>query len=721
MPIYFDESTKTFNLFSRDMQYTMYIDKNDRLCHAYWGRKIKGLKIDHITDLYKMAYGPNLSLELLPQEYPAYGATDFRAPAYQVQFEDGSTVSDLKYTGHKIYNGKPKLDGMPATYVESDGEAQTLEIYLNDVVGKLGVTLTYTVFEKFQAITRSVKFKNESPQKIRILRALSASVDFEDDDFVMIQLSGAWARERHIVKRHLVSGIQSIESRRGASSHQQNPFIALAKKDTNESEGDVYGFSLVYSGNFLAQVEVGQYETARVSIGINPFDFSWLLEPLETFQTPETVITYSSEGFNGMSQTYHKLYRSRLARGKYRDMVRPILVNNWEATYFNFNEEKLLDIAKAAKAVGIELFVLDDGWFGRRDADNSSLGDWFVDRRKLPEGLNGLAKKINDIGLQFGLWIEPEMVSPNSDLYRLHPDWCIHVKGRERNLSRNQLVLDFSRQDVRDYMVETISKLLRSANISYVKWDMNRNMTEIGSDLLPDDRQRETAHRYILGLYNVIDVITSSFPDVLFESCAGGGGRFDPGMFYYMPQTWTSDDTDAMERLKIQYGTSYVYPQIMMGSHISDIPNHQVGRMTSIDARAHVVMSANMGFELDLTKLSSDEKSKIKAYISEYKKLRKLIQFGNFYRLLSPFDGNEAAWMIIDEEKNEFLLYHFKILGTPNSKSTRLRLKGISTEKNYKLEGTDEIYGGDELTFEGITIPHTLGDFKSVLMHFKSV
>lgn len=721
MPIFFDESKKTFNLFSKDMQYTVYVDQNGRLCHAYWGKKIRALDIDHISNSYKMAYGSNLSLELLPQEYPTYGGTDFRSPAYQVQFEDGSTVSDLKYVDHKIYKGKKKLEGLPATYVENDDEAQTLEIHLHDEIGKLSVTLTYTVFENFQAIVRSARFKNESSKRIKILRVLSANVDFEDDDFVMIQLSGAWARERNIVKRHLTYGVQSIESRRGASSHQQNPFIALARPDTNEWAGEVYGFSLVYSGNFLAEVEVGQYRTARASIGINPFDFSWLLEPSETFQTPEAVMTYSSEGFNGMSQTYHKLYGSRLARGKYRNTERPILINNWEATYFNFNEEKLLTIAKEAKALGIELFVLDDGWFGKRDSDNSSLGDWFVDRKKLPGGLDGLAKKINEIGMNFGLWIEPEMISPDSDLYRLHPDWCIHVNGREKNLSRNQLVLDFSRQDVCDYMIKTISELLRSANISYIKWDMNRNMTEISSDLLIPDRQRETAHRYMLGLYRVMDVITSSFPNVLFESCAGGGGRFDPGMFYYMPQAWTSDDTDAIERLKIQYGTSYVYPQVMMGSHVSAVPNHQVGRITPIDIRAHVAMSANMGFELDLTKISETEKSKVKDYISEYKKLRRLIQFGNFYRILDPFEGNETAWMIIDEKKDEFLLYHFKVLGKPNSKNTRLRLKGISTDKNYKLEGTNEIYGGDELTFEGIEIPQGHGDFQSVLMHFKSI
>lgn len=715
MPISFDKVSMTFDLFTKDLQYTIYVDEDKRLCHAYFGKRVRKLNVNHVAELYKKAYGPNLSLDLIPQEYPSYGSTDFRSPAYQVQFQDGSTISDLRYVSHNIFKGKPKLQGLPSTYVESDDEAETLEIHLRDDVGKFEVVLFYSVFEDFQAITRSARFVNLG-KEIKILRALSANVDFEDDNFDMIQLSGAWARERHVVRREIKYGIQSIESRRGASSHQQNPFLALARKDTDEWKGEVYGFSLVYSGNFLAQVEVNQYKDLRASIGINPFDFSWTLRDNETFQTPECVLVYSDKGFNGMSEIYHKLYSSRLVRGKYRTVQRPILINNWEATYFDFDEEKLLQLAREAKSLGIELFVLDDGWFGRRNSDNSSLGDWYVNREKLPGGLSGLAKKINDLGMNFGLWIEPEMISMDSDLYRLHPDWCLHVKNRERHLSRNQLVLDLSRKDVRDYIVETISNLLRSANISYVKWDMNRNMTEVGSEVLPVERQREVAHRYILGLYEVLEKITSEFPDVLFESCAGGGGRFDPGMFYYMPQAWTSDDTDAIERLKIQYGTSYVYPPITMGSHVSAIPNHQVGRITSLDIRCHVAMSANMGFELDLTKLSNEEKEKIKKCVLEYKKFRKIIQFGNFYRL--SFDSNEISWFVADDDWNELLVFYFKILGEPNVKRRRLKINGISSFKTYKLEGTNEIYSGDELSFLGILLPELKGDFQSVLLHF---
>ena len=407
-----------------------------------------------------------------------------------------------------------------------------------------------------------------------------------------------------------------MESTRGASSHQHNPFIALLRKDTTEDNGEVYGFNFVYSGNFLAQAEVDQFNNTRVTMGINPFDFSWKLDAGESFQTPEAVMVYSSEGLGDMSRTYHELYRTRLVRGTYRDKERPILVNNWEATYFDFNEEKILEIAKAGSELGIELFVLDDGWFGKRDDDRSSLGDWFVDHNKLPNGLGSLASNVKEMGLEFGLWFEPEMISVDSDLYREHPDWCLHVPGRSQSESRNQLVLDFSREDVCVEITKRVCDILASAPISYVKWDMNRHMTEIGSALLPADRQRETAHRYMLGLYKVMENITSSFPDVLFESCSGGGGRFDPGILYYMPQTWTSDNTDAVSRLKIQYGTSLVYPIVSMGAHVSAVPNHQVHRSTSMEMRGDVAMSGNLGYELDLTKLSNEEKEIVKQQVS---------------------------------------------------------------------------------------------------------
>ncbi|AEM79275.1 alpha-galactosidase [Thermoanaerobacter wiegelii] len=725
MAIYYDEKTKTFHLVAKDTSYVVYVSTYGRLFHVYFGKRIKDESTIHLSSEVEKVYVAvveqrrNFSFEVMPQEYPAYGNTDFRSPAYQIQLENGSTISDLRYLSHKIYKGKPKLEGLPATYVENEDEADTLEIELYDKVANLKVNLIYTAFRDYDVITRSVRFENMGKEDIKLLRALSMNVDFSDDKFDMLQLSGAWARERHVIRRPLTLGVQSIESRRGASSHQQNPFIALLRKDADEWHGDVYGFSLVYSGNFLAQVEVDQYKMARVSMGINPFDFSWLLKPGETFQTPEVVMVYSDSGLNKMSNTYHKLYRNRLMRSKFKDKERPILINNWEATYFDFTEEKLKELAKEAKDLGIELFVLDDGWFGKRNSDNSSLGDWFVNKEKIPSGLDGLAKGINSLGLKFGLWMEPEMVSPDSDLYREHPDWCIHVPNRPRSESRNQLVLDLSRKDVQDYIIKVVSDILESANISYVKWDMNRNMTEIGSALLPPERQRETAHRYILGLYRILEEITTRFPDVLFESCAGGGGRFDPGMLYYMPQTWTSDDTDAIERLKIQYGTSIVYPLISMGSHISAVPNHQVNRITPLKIRAHVAMSANFGFELDLAKLSSEEKEEIKKYVEKYKEIRKLVQFGDFYRLLSPFEGNETAWLIVSEDKREFLLYYFRVLGGANEPIKRLYLKGIKPDFNYVLEDDNSVYCGDELMYAGIILPELKGDFQSIMMHFK--
>lgn len=726
MAIVFHPANKTFHLQANDTSYVMQIVRSGYLAHLYWGKKIRHYRESNPLQFFDRGFSPNpdpsdrtFSLDTLPQEYPAYGNTDFRTPAYQVQLENGSTISDLRYKTHRIYKGKPKLEGLPATYVENENEAETLEIILEDHVTGLHVTLFYTVYERWNVITRSVRFDNNGSERIKLLRALSMNVDFRDDHFDFLHLFGAHCRERYIERKPLFVGTQSVESRRGASSHQQNPFIALLRKNANEDEGIVYAFNFVYSGNFLAQVEVDQFHTTRVSMGINPFDFTWLLEPGESFQTPEVVMVYSDKGLNGMSQTYHQLYRTRLARGVYRDRERPILINNWEATYFDFNEEKILHIAKTAAELGIELFVLDDGWFGKRDNDRSSLGDWFVNKQKLPNGLEGLAKNINQMGMQFGLWVEPEMVSVDSELYRKHPDWCIHVPNRPRSEGRNQLVLDYSRKEVCDYIIQVISDVLASAPISYVKWDMNRHMTEIGSVALPPERQRETAHRYMLGLYRVMEEITSRFPHILFESCSGGGGRFDPGMLYYMPQTWTSDNTDAVSRLKIQYGTSLVYPISAMGAHVSAVPNHQVHRITSLEMRGHVAMSGNFGYELDLTKLSEEEKSMIKQQVAFYKDIRRLVQFGTFYRILSPFEGNETAWMFVSEDKSEAFVAYFRVLAEANAPLSFLRLKGLDPNKNYEIIGSGEVYGGDELMYVGLNVPERRGDFISVIWHLK--
>ncbi|MEK4881369.1 MULTISPECIES: alpha-galactosidase [Paenibacillus] len=729
MSIYYDDNRKVFHLQSEKSSYIIEMIKGVIPAHVYWGPKLAGREFQHPLNLVeRCSFSPtylqedkNISLDTLPSEFPSYGNGDFREPALEVHLVDGTTVTDFRYKSHTINKGKPALKGLPATYVESEEEAETLEIVLQDDKTGLIAALSYTVFNDQDVITRSVRIENLGKDNLVLKRVLSANVDFHDSDYDMLQLSGTWTRERHIHKRPLVPGIQRIDSKRGSSSHQQNPFMALLAKDATEDHGEVYGFSLVYSGSFLAQAEVDQYGISRVGIGIQPFNFQWLLEPGESFQAPEAVLVRSSEGLGGLSRTYHRLYRTRLCRGEFRDSKRPILINNWEATYFNFNADKIKEIAKAGKELGLELFVLDDGWFGKRDNDDSSLGDWVEDRRKLPEGLGKLGEDITAMGMEFGLWFEPEMVSPESDLYREHPDWCLHVPGHKSSLARQQLVLDLSRKDVCDYIVESVSSVLSSAPITYVKWDMNRNMTEIGSALLPAERQRETAHRYILGLYDVLERIVTRFPHILFESCSGGGGRFDPGMLYYMPQTWTSDDTDAVERLKIQYGTSMVYPASSMGAHVSAVPNHQVHRITPLETRGHVAMSGNFGYELDLTKLTEAEREDIRKQVSEYKELRMLIQYGDFYRLLSPFEGNETAWMFVSADKKEAFATYFQVLAGPNPPLRRLRLKGLDPAKSYKLELNGGVFRGDELMHFGLTLPQLEGDFRSLLFVLREV
>ncbi|MCL7749031.1 alpha-galactosidase [Halalkalibacter alkaliphilus] len=727
MAITFNKETKTFHLKAKNTSYVIQVINDGYLAHLYWGKKINEYNHSNKVRFRDRGFSPNpvpsdrtFSLDTLPQEYPAYGNTDFRTPAYQVQLENGSTITDLRYLSHTIVKGKPTLEGLPATYVESEDEAETLEILLFDELIGLKVKLLYTAYADLDVITRSVQLENEGSSNLKVLKASSMNVDFQDNQFEMITLYGAHERERFINRTELRYGVQSIESRRGTSSHQQNPFVSLVRKDTKEDHGDAYGINLVYSGNFEASVEVDQFDCTRLTMGINSFDFTWLLEPGETFTGPEAVLVYSSNGLGAMSRTFHKLYRTRLCRGEFRDQERPILINNWEATYFDFNEEKSTDIARKGKDLGIELFVLDDGWFGKRDDDNTSLGDWFVDKKKLPNGLESLVDNVRNTDMQFGLWFEPEMVSENSDLFREHPDWCIHVPDRKKSTGRNQLILDFSRKEVCDEMINRISMILSSAPITYVKWDMNRHMTEAGSATLSAERQREVAHRFVLGVYRVMDEITTKFPHVLFESCSGGGGRFDPGMLYYMPQTWTSDNTDAISRLKIQYGTSLVYPISSMGAHVSDVPNHQVNRITSLEMRGHVAMSGNLGYELDLTKMTDEEQQIVVDQVEYYKEIRPLIQFGDFYRLLSPFEGNYTAWMFVSEDKSEAVFAHFRVLDEANSAFVSVKLQGLDPDKKYTIAELGESYYGDELMNVGINIPKVKGDFTSVMWRLKA-
>lgn len=725
MPINFEPQTMTFHLQNNFVSYIVQIINEGYLVHRYWGKRVNAYHNSNPLVFLDRGFSPNpdpsdrtFSLDTVPLEYPAYGNGDYRLPSFQVQLEDGSTVTDLRYKTHKVLAGKPALEGLPSTYVESDKEAETLEITLEDSLTGLLVILSYTIFNDFGVITRNARFCNMGKNKLTILRAFSASVDFCDDEFDMLTLYGSHINERNIARHAIVPGTQMIESTRGSSSHQQNPFFALLRHNTDEDTGEVYAFSLVYSGNFSAQVQVDQFKTSRAAIGINPFDFEWILEDGEAFQTPETVMVYSANGLGNISRTFHQLYRTHLCRGHFRDAVRPILINNWEATYFDFTVDKIVEIAKAGSELGMELLVLDDGWFGKRSDDRSSLGDWFVNKEKLPGGLAPLADCIQSLGMKFGLWFEPEMVSENSILYRNHPDWCLHVQGRSLTEGRSQFVLDLSRKDVCDYIVQSLCDVLSSAKISYVKWDMNRHMTEIGSAILPPKQQRETAHRYMLGLYHVLEMVTAHFPDILFESCSGGGGRFDPGMLYYMPQVWTSDNTDAICRLKIQYGTSLAYPAITMASHVSAVPNQQVGRITPLETRGNVAMSGNLGYELDLTQLSDDEKELVKQQILLYKTIRPLVQFGDLYRILSPFEGNEASWSYISKDQSKAIIFYFRVLAQPGASIRTLRCKGLDPDYSYRDEVSGNVYGGDELMNVGFTVPFENGDFISRIWRF---
>ena len=712
MPIIYNEKTREFHLYNQEISYIIKILDNDQPGQLYYGKRLTHREdFSHLfeyamRDMSPYAFEGNstFSLENIKQEYPTFGCGDMRFPAYEIERENGSHVVEFVYKEHKIYNGKPKLEGLPATYVESDDEAQTLELVLEDTSINTRIVLLYTIYEAFPVIARSVRFECDSDEKITLLSAMSACVDLPDKDYEMIDLAGVWARERHVRRHKLDYGIQSIYSMRGCSSYQFNPFLALARENADEFQGQVYGFSLVYSGNFLAQTEVDNYDTARVLMGIHPNGFKWTLGKGESFQTPEMVMVYSEAGLNGMSQIFHKLYRTRLARGTWRDKVRPILINSWEAFYFDFDAPKLLGLADAATDLGMELFVLDDGWFGKRDDSTSSLGDWYPNEEKLKGTLKELAEKINAKGLKFGLWIEPEMTNKDSDLYRAHPDWLLAEQGKRICHSRTQYVLDFSKKEVREYIGDMLENLLAEVPVSYIKWDMNRTFSEVFSNGNDREYQGKVCHKYILGVYELYERLTSRFPHVLFESCASGGARFDPGMLYYAPQGWTSDDTDAIERLKIQYGTSMVYPVSCMGSHVSASPNHQTNRVTPLETRADVAYFGTFGYELDLLKLGEEDKAEIRRQIAFMKEKRDLIQKGTFYRLKSPFEGNETAWMIVSEDQKKALVGYYRVMQPVNVGFKRLKLKGLKEDICYKVSGYAYDCYGDELMQVGMIL-----------------
>jgi len=713
--IEWDEAARQFHLRNDRVSYLVRVHDNGAPGGLYFGPALAaGQSYRHLPPRDFRGFSNRVG-EPIPLEMPTPGSGDFRMPALVVEQADGSSVLELEYREHTIVGGKPAIPGLPATYAESDGEAQTLELLLADERSGLEVRLAYTIFRDLPAIARSVRIQNGGRAAVRLTTAMSASLDLPDADWDLLQLSGAWARECQVRTRRLVAGRQSVGSVRGASSHHHNPFVVLRRPATTEEHGEAIGVSLVYSGNFLAEVEVDPFGTSRLRIGINPEGFAWTLEPGNEFATPEAVLVHSDRGLGDLSDAYHQLYRDRLARGTWRDRPRPVLINNWEGTYFDFTEDRLVAIAEVARDLGIELFVLDDGWFGARDDDTTSLGDWFVDRRKLPNGIDGVARRIAALGLQFGLWIEPEMVSAKSRLFEAHPDWAIGLPDRPRTESRQQLVLDMSRPEVVDHLFDVLSAVLGSAPISYVKWDMNRNITEPWSAALPADRQGELFHRYILGVYELYGRLTEAFPDILFESCAGGGGRFDPGMLAFAPQAWTSDNTDAVERLSIQWGTSLAYPLSSMSAHVSAVPNHQVGRITPLASRAAVAFFGVFGYELDATLLSTEERNEVADQVAFYKRHRDVLQRGRFVRLRGPFDGdgNETAWMAVSPDKRRAVVGWYQVLNRPAPGPGRLRLRGLDPSLRYRVSAWPERddglaranvgeRGGDELMAAGL-------------------
>lgn len=713
--ITFDEATGIFHLQGKQTSYFMQKNEQNHLFHLYWGSRLAKRLPDYVLKEIKRAsyiadtdHIKEYKLERLPQEYPAFGNSDLRKPAYQLTFQNGTQISDFRYVTHEIIQGKPALKGLPSLRESIDCE--TLKITLHDAYQQINLSLFYTLFEEADIITRHSELENVGDDPVEINQLNSACVELPTSDLDLLHLSGSWARETHIQRTPLSQLNYRVESTRGSSSHEHNPFIALMEKEATETNGDVYSMNLVYSGNFEATVDVEMQDAVRMQIGMNSTLFGWQLQPGKTFVSPEAVLVYSQHGLQELTHKYHQAYQNYLLPKKFAKKERPILVNSWEACYFDLKEEALLELAQSSKDLGVELFVLDDGWFGHRDDTSSSLGDWFVDSQKFPQGLEHFITQIKQIGLDFGIWVEPEMISEDSNLYRQHLDWCIEVPGRLKSYSRGQFVLDLANTEVQNYLIETLSELFQRYDIDYVKWDMNRSMTETGSNALTSSQQKEFYHRYMLGLYRVLAKVTEQFPDILFENCAGGGGRFDPGMMYYMPQTWTSDDTDAIERLAIQEGTSLIYPAISMGAHVSQVPNHQIGRVTPLNTRGVVAMQGNFGYEMDLSKIPLEEKLEIKAQIEQFKKIRSTVQLGTFYRLAVPVKDNAKAWLFLDEQ--QVVVSYVQIHAKPNSPSKRLKLTGLNPEGLYLLPNGEKRYG-DELMAFGLAIDTVKQDFYS--------
>ena len=702
MAIRYIEQDRTFWLDTEHTSYIMaVVDEENFVGHVYYGQKLQYTE-GTPAPVYLMRTGeapfvPSKNnrervsfLDSFPMEYPGNGLGDYRESAVSIRTVGGHVGVQLNYVSHEIVKGKPALPGLPSTF-PGEEDCDTLILHLEDQTTGLTAELIYTTFEKADVITRSVILKNTAEQPIYLTKVMSACLDLDctDEKYDILTLHGSWGRERQMERRSLMHGKQSVGSVRGESSHQEHPFIALLSENATQDTGEVYGMHFVYSGNFLAQAELSQFDSIRMTMGIHPENFVWKLEQGESFAAPEVVMTYSSEGLSGMTHHYHDMYREHLIRGEYRDKKRPILINNWEATYFDFNTDKLLKIAKQASKLGIEMLVMDDGWFGHRNDDSTSLGDWKVNEQKLPGGLKLLVDQVNAMGLKFGIWFEPECISEDSDLYRAHPDWAVKIPGRKPNLSRHQMILDFSRKDVQDYILERLCSVLASAPISYVKWDFNRSICDKYSTSLPAEKQGEMAHRFMLGLYRVLDGMLSAYPHLLLEGCSGGGGRFDAGMLYYSPQIWCSDDTDAIERLQIQYGTSFGYPVSTMGAHVSAVPNHQTGRVTPLATRGCVAMAGTFGYELDLNKMTEEEKVEVKRQIEVFKQYYDLISDGSYFRLTSPQDNNCVVWEMAAKDASKALISAVYQHVQTNCAAKFVYPRGLCSDASYEVSLTD--------------------------------
>lgn len=732
--ITYNEKQRTFKLDTPNTSYVIgIVDEEGFVGHAYYGRRLEDADVLYLMRTDEPPFVPSRNnrercsfYDCFPFEYPTGGVGDYRESCISIKTKGGHIGAMLSYVSHEIFDGKPKLEGLPATFGD-EGECTTLRLVCEDAIVGMKVELLYTAFNDTDVITRSVRVTNTGKEHFYLTKVYSACLDMDNQDFDMVTLHGSWARERCIQRKTLGFGIQNVSSFRGESSHQDHPFLALVSKNANQESGEIYAMNFVYSGNFRAQAEVSQFDYVRMSMGIHPENFCWKLECGESFQSPEVVMVYTDKGFDAMTSSFHRLYRKHLIRGEYKDRKRPILINNWEATYFNFDTDKLLSIAREASKLGIEMLVMDDGWFGKRSSDDCSLGDWKVNEDKIKGGLKHLVDEVNKLGMKFGIWFEPEMISPDSDLYRAHPDWAIAIPNRTATQSRQQYVLDLSRREVADYVYEAVASVLRSANIEYVKWDMNRQLSDIGSFGLPADRQGELYHRYVLAVYGLQERLTSEFPHLLLENCSGGGARFDAGMLYYSPQIWCSDDTDAIERLKIQEGTALIYPLSTMGAHISDCPNHAIGRNTPFETRGIVALAGTFGYELDVTKIPQEDREMIPQQVAMYHKFNDLVREGDYYRIAS-YSQNKSfdCWQIVSGDKAKSLVTFVQVLNRPNFKSRRILLKGLAPDKRYTVsfennkDIKEKVYSGDALMKAGILMPNPWGDFKAWLIYLEA-